>query len=84
MKKISFLLSPILIFSWCISTTTFAQMPTLSNKNKADWWHPVGIKPYQANKAKKIGFISVKGNSFVDEMLRKLCLKGFLFLTLIS
>lgn len=53
-----------------------AQMPTLSNKNKSDWWHPIGIKPYEANKSKKISFISVRGNAFVDENGKEIVFKG--------
>ena len=76
MKKISFLILQILLLSVCTSTIAFAQMPTLSNRNKSDWWHPIGIKPYQASKAKHISFISVRGNSFVDDKGNELVFKG--------
>src|SRR5690606_3322345 len=62
---------------WGAHPKIYAQPGFRSNEVKKEWWHIERIKPYTLDpKAKKMSFITVKGNSFVDDQGKVVVFKG--------
>ncbi len=65
------------LFVFFLPLYSSAQPGLKSNEVKREWWHIEELKPYKADpKSKKMSFIRVKGNSFVDESGKSIVFKG--------
>lgn len=66
------------VFLCCLTGLTALCQPGLrSNEIKQDWWHINTIKPFKLDSTiKRMPFIKVKGNSFVDENGKTIVFKG--------
>ncbi|WP_066831552.1 glycoside hydrolase family 5 protein [Rufibacter ruber] len=60
-----------------LSPVASAQPGLQSNEVKREWWHIERLKPFKVDPSyKKMSFISVKGNAFVDEKGKTIVFKG--------